>query len=151
MNLELTSAEYRLLLDIVSIADWIMHAHDEDEREDTAAHRELFQKIYAQAQDAGCEDLVAYDEELGGYFETDQFEDESPVMELIEEYDEDNFWDELASRMAQRDAVREVGEERLRSMSGTQRAKLIAGIEAEWNAELDEFGLERLEVMEQEF
>jgi hypothetical protein len=149
MQLQLTPDEYRLLLDTVSIADWVMHAHDEEDREDTAEHRALFQKIYAQAAEAGCGDLVAHDEELGGYYETERFEAESPVQALIEEYDEDSFWDELASRLAWRDAAREEGEERLDAMGGRKRAVLLAKLEEEWSAELEEYGLERLDVVEE--
>lgn len=150
MQIELTPDEYRLLLDTIYIADWVMHAHDDGEREETAEHRDLFQKIYAQADEAGCGELIVYDDELEGYFETELFEEESAAPELIEEYDEESFWSELANRLAWRDATREVGEVKLDAMSGEQRVELLTDLEEEWTAELEEFGLERFEVVEEE-
>jgi len=149
MQIELTSAEFRLLLDTVSIADWIMHARDEEEREDTADHRKLFQKILAHAPEAGCEELVFFDDELGEYFETEEFETRSPAMDLIDEYDEDGFWGELASRLAERDAIREVGEDAYYSLSDDGRIRLLAELEEDWSTELEDYGLDRLEVFEE--
>ncbi len=58
MNIEFSNAEYRVLLDAIEIADWILHAHTMDELEGRDHFRALFQKIFSKAKEANCEDLI---------------------------------------------------------------------------------------------
>lgn len=109
MKIDFTKKEYRLLLDLLSIADWVMSAHKTDPDERVTPYAALQQKIFSLAAEFGCDDLISYDESLAGYYPTVAFENESDDQIFIEEYDEDCFWDMLAGRLAQRDLVDELG------------------------------------------
>ncbi len=104
MKLELTQKEYRLLLDILHIAEWIMNSYVIDDRPETEKYRRLEQKILSYADEMGCKGVVDYDKELGGYFPTREIE-EGSAMDFIDEYNEDTFWEELVSHLAERDFI----------------------------------------------
>ena len=46
----------------------------------------LREKIYALAKSYGCEDLIEYDKDLDGYFETAYYEETSGVLNYIDSY-----------------------------------------------------------------
>jgi hypothetical protein len=107
MKIHFTKKEYRALLDIIQIADWVMHAHDIQEKHETAYYRELFQKFYSFAKEMGFEDLIEFAKENGEYYPTRKFEDESMADPLIQSFENKSFWDNLIDRLAERDALKE--------------------------------------------
>lgn len=56
---------------------------------------ELEQYILSFCKDFGMDDSVEYDEDLKMFFLSGEFLDGSGVEELIDEYNNDVFWDEL--------------------------------------------------------
>jgi len=75
MKIDITKKEYRTLLEILEIVDWVLHAHHPEERSETRKYREIEQKIFSYAKDMGFENLVSYDSQLKRYFYTRKFED----------------------------------------------------------------------------
>ena len=113
MKLELSKDEYRSLIDMIYIAEWVMNAHKIEKDPSTEKYAELEQRISSFADKMGYQDLIVYDEDLKRYFPTRKLED-GPARQYIEEYDNDSFWDELIERLIERDVLREIGEEKLR-------------------------------------
>ena len=62
------------------MADWILHAHDTEDRSDTKEYSDLFQKLMSYAKDMGCEDLVNFDKQQRNHAESFTFEEESPAL-----------------------------------------------------------------------
>ena len=58
MKINFTKREYRLLIDILEISEWVLNAHSNVEREDTKKYSELAQKIFSYAKEMGYEDLT---------------------------------------------------------------------------------------------
>ncbi|MCU7937693.1 MAG: hypothetical protein KZQ99_23065, partial [Candidatus Thiodiazotropha sp. (ex Dulcina madagascariensis)] len=77
--------EYRQLLDMVFLADWVASAHLED---DSSPYETLREKIYAHAKDFAFDDLIVYDKGMEQHCETARFEEQG-VMRLIMEYEAD--------------------------------------------------------------
>jgi len=63
MKINFTKSEYQILLDVIYMADWILHAHDTEDRSNTKEYSDLFQKLMSYAKDMGCEDLVDFDKQ----------------------------------------------------------------------------------------
>ncbi len=143
MKLELTEKEYRLLVEMLHIAEWIMNSYVSGDRPETENYRRLEQKILSYADEMGCKDVVDYDEKLGGYFPTREME-EGSTMDFIDEYDQYNFWEELISHLAERDLIAREGMERIRKMSREQRFKKLLGLEDKYRKEVGAHGLDRL-------
>jgi len=111
MKINITNKEYLILLDILYIADWIMHGFYTEDRVATKKYRDLEQKLFSLAKEFGADDLIKPDGKDGEFFATRKFEDESLALEYIEEYEEESFWDELIERLAERDLVHKYGPE----------------------------------------
>lgn len=62
------------------------------------------------------------------------------------EYEDYSFWDNLAHRLAKRDLLRKLGEERLRSMDIMECINAEYPIEDAYQKEFEEYGLERVKI-----
>ncbi|MDA2937986.1 hypothetical protein MYX75_06965 [Acidobacteria bacterium AH-259-A15] len=144
MKINITKKEYLTLLEILEIADWVLHAHHTEERSETRKYREIEQKILSYAKDMGFEDLVSYDSQVERYFPTRKFEDTSPGMEFVREFENDTFWEELVYRLVERDLIRQVGEERLLSMAIGERFEREEPLEKRYADEFYNHGLDNL-------
>jgi hypothetical protein len=108
MKIAFTQKEYARLLEMSYIATWVASAHDEDS---PAARRyaDLEQKLFALAKPLGCADYVDGDGENGEpIYPSRKLEEETPATKAIDDFEENVFWDELASRLAERDYTREL-------------------------------------------
>lgn len=144
MKIDFTKQEYRLLLDVVFIADWVLTSHDVEEPSDDDPYQMLFQKIYSYAAEMGFEHLVEAAPELNRYYPTKEYEDINEVFERIEDYDAMNFWEELIERLTDRDVYREVPEEERDGMDEQEFWKRASPYEQKYATEFEKHGIERL-------
>lgn len=150
MHIDITKEEYRDLLDLLHMADWVMHAHDTEEPLGTERYDRVIQKIYALAKDMGHGRLIKYDHKLKEYFPTREFEDNTGSWEFIEDFTEETFWDELIHRLTDRDVARKVGGyEHMDKLNMTERFAHEGPIAERYSKEFEENGLDRLEIVEQ--
>lgn len=149
MKIELTKKEYRAILDLIFIGDWVVNAYKplDDSGDDVAIHRKAVQKIYSKAKEFGFESLIRYSKETDEYVETSDFED-SNVFERISEFEENMFWEKLILMFAQRDAIIETGPEKMMSLSMDERIKVVSKYEEKWTEEIENNGITRLDVKE---
>ncbi len=148
MNIDFTKEEYLKLLEMLQIADWVLHAHRAEEPEETKPYRELEQKILSHARDFDSEDLVEYSGAQDRYFPTRKLEESGPAMEFIGDFEEDTFWSQLVKHLSERDVRREVGED---SVEALDRGELWDRLDAYESRYWDEFqthGIERIEIVE---
>ena len=143
MKINYTKKEYRLLLDMVEIAEWVLNAHKTASSDEIKKYSDLYQKILSYAKDMGYENLINYDKNLDGYYATFEYE-ESVHMRYIEEFEDDVFWDALPHRLAMRDLVKQVGEKKYTEMEFEERATKLVEIESIYSKELEDNGIENL-------
>ena len=149
MNIEISTEEYRDLLDILHIADVIIFGHRKNEDKRTERHRALIQKIYALAQGEGLDQLISYNESVNKYIPTDDFERNALPHVLIGEFGDHLFWDELISRLSVRDAAQIAGGiDRLNAMNDSDRQALEGSIRQRYIEELSANGVANLTVIE---
>ena len=144
MKINFTKSEYRILLDVIYISDWILHAHYTEDRNDTKEYSGLFQKLMSYAKDMGCEDLVDFDKQQKNYAESFLFEEESPAPGYIEEFEDDSFWSELISRLARRDALIELKVDNPEDIDTETLYTAIFKAEEKWSKEFETYGLDRI-------
>ncbi len=86
MTIELSSDQYRKLIKMVYIAEWVVNSHksSEDEYEFT----DIEQHIYSFFNEFGCDDLIEYDEEHDMFFPLSDMDDQ--LMHYIDEFLETN-------------------------------------------------------------
>ena len=98
MNIELTSKEYRLLLDMVYIGNWILNSTRTDDRIED--YDLLQEKLFAKAPANGMRSLVVSWQ--GHIFPSRAYED-GGIHEAIADYEDAVFYDILAEELARRD------------------------------------------------
>ncbi len=69
MKINITKKDYRLLLDILSIATWVMNSHKIEPDPKSIPYEELEQKFLSYAKQFGYGHLVMYNQKmvLGGF------------------------------------------------------------------------------------
>lgn len=145
MKINITKKQYKTLIKLIHLGTWMANAHRTDDR--IEEFDELEQYILSFCKDFGMDDSVEYAEDLKMFFLTGEFLDESGVEELIDEYDNDTFWEELIHRMAERDLIEKYGEDTVRKMELEER------LDKEWpflnvyEEEFDENGLKNLRLI----
>jgi hypothetical protein len=148
MKIEISKKEYRTLLDVFHIADWVLHAYKAEEGPETEEFRLLEQKILSLAGDMGFGHLVEYDAELKKYFPTREYEETSSVMDAIVDYDNECFWEELTERLATRDLIRQEGKDKVMTMDFEERLVKMETSRGKYEEEFERQGLNRLEIKE---
>ena len=102
MNIELSDKEFRRLLDLVYIGNWILNsARGEDRFED---YDLLQEKFFAICAKNGMRKLV--ETYMGHYFPSRAYE-EGGIHEAIADYEDAVFFDILAEELARRDMIEE--------------------------------------------
>lgn len=146
MQIELSKAEYRTLLGVLEIANWVLFAHCSDTPSDRKEYHDFEQKILGHAESFGFGNLIEYDRRVKEYFPTAEHDENSPVRPFIDEFEDRTFWDELVDRLATRDMVRTLGEKKVQAMDARERFMTHQDYGARYSEEFQEHGLERLEI-----
>jgi hypothetical protein len=145
MKIEITKEEYRNLLDLLYIADWVLIAHKTGDDPRTKPYDDIIQKLYSRAREAGYERLIGHDPQTRDHFTTREFEEASKALVFIDEFVDDSFWDELIIRLAERDAAQQAGGyEQLGLLSAEDQHALRAPIEEKYSEELNSHGIDHL-------
>ena len=98
MNIELTEKEYRRLLDMVYIGNWILNsARGEDRFED---YDKVEEKLFALAPSQGMKSLVQF---WRGHIYPSQAFADGGIHEAIADYEDAVFFNILAEELARRD------------------------------------------------
>ena len=98
MNIELTEKEFRRLLDMVYIGNWILNSTRENDRIED--YDQVESKIFAQCAKAGMHSL--YEIQDGEVYPSAAFED-GGIHEAIIDYEDTVFFEILAEELARRD------------------------------------------------
>lgn len=146
MDISLTKKEYRLLLDIFAITDWVMNAHRAEDDPRTKPYHKLEQKILSYAKDVGFEKLIDYDEDLKEYVSTLDYEELKTDRQFIDEFEEEVFWDHLIMRLAVRDHINEKGLSTVRKMDPMDRMIEEDRYVEKYEKEFVEHGLDNIRI-----
>jgi hypothetical protein len=151
MKIDITTEEYRDLLDLLYMANWVLHAHKTEEDHRTKPYDTVIQKIYSSARAAGFGPLIKYDPHDRRYYPTPEFEDSTKAVGFVDEFVDDSFWDELVFRLAERDVAHRVGGyDQLRLLGPDDRTALLTPAEERYSDEFYRNGLDHL-VLAEEF
>ena len=106
-------------------------------------YKKVEQKILSFAKQYDCEDLIEYDNNFKEYYPTKAYED-GEYRKLIEKYDNDTFWDELADRLSLQNLIEEVGEEKYKKMDPKERLIRYGKFEEKYHEEFKNNGLKNI-------
>tara|TARA_B100000614_G_C14527747_1_gene485210 strand:- start:525 stop:974 length:450 start_codon:yes stop_codon:yes gene_type:complete len=146
MKINITKKEYRLLLDVFSIATWVMNSHKYEPDPKSEPYETLEQKFLAFAKEFGFKNLVEYDKKMGKYYHTAEYEESESDMQFIDEFEDDSFWEKLGSNLAKRDLINEIGLDEFKKMESLERFRKIDEIAEKYYDEFDKNGIKNIVV-----
>ena len=103
MKIDITKQEYRNLLDLIYLGEWMLGANDSNNSGVGEGHAAVVQKIFSLAAEMGCATLIERSKESGEFFPTREYDENTPVRDHIDAYDEECFWSQLIHRLTDRD------------------------------------------------
>jgi len=102
MQIELSNAQFRALIKLVYLGEWMVNgASPQDVPDDTL--QAAADALYAYGPKFDAQDWVKYCDECGAYHPNEAMED--ATLPLIDKYDEETFWDVLSHHLAYRDLM----------------------------------------------
>jgi hypothetical protein len=89
MNIELNKDQYRKLIQLVYIGEWVVNSYKENQED--YRFTDIEQYIYTFYKQFGCSDLIEFDEETDMFLPTADMDEK--MLEYIDEYLESNKGD----------------------------------------------------------
>ena len=133
MTIELTEKEFRRLLDLVYVGDWILNsARGEDRFED---YDMLQEKLFALCPQVGMHSLM---QTWQGRVSPSRAYEEGGIHEAIADYEDAVFFDILAEELARRDMEGE-------GVDANDETELMSRME-EYYSEFEQHGIDNLTV-----
>ena len=146
MLLNISKDEYRLLVEMLQVADYVMHAHDLEPSEKTEDYRALRKKIFSNYKKMGLEGLFKYSEEHKDYIETEESLSDSRHMALLENFVETEFWAQLSQRLAMRDLMESMDDDEVDKTDPSEFMEKVGEAGAQYDEEFEAHGLDRLAI-----
>jgi hypothetical protein len=146
MKIDFTKKQYETLLKLVYLGNWMINAIRTDDR--VKKYEEFEQHIFSFAEEFGLEKYIEFDEESGQFFPTNELEFGTDIEKYRQEYDDNNFWEDLHYRLVERDFVRKYSRAAIEKMDYEERIEKDHEFHEKYGKELEEHGIERLEIRE---
>jgi len=140
MKIDLTRDQYRDLLALAYLGEWMANAYHKDRKRFLLDKTQ--QLVYGLAADNGCGDWIARDPKEKLLVPTAAMD--KALASFIDLYDENVFWDQLADRLAERDLTRERGHDAVHEMKDVAYDEALAPHLERWWDEIDQNGIDRL-------
>jgi hypothetical protein len=140
MNIPITPEDYRKLIELAYLGEWLVNAQHDTDFQDDQAGRALQSLLSAAPVDG-----VDRDAETGDYFLKADWV-EQLYDSYILDYDDHVFWDELTERLAQRDLAKKRGVSP-DDINRDDDLLELRPLEERYRRELEENGVERLDIV----
>ena len=141
MEIKLTKAQYQTLLKMVFLGNWLINA---PRIEPVKEFDEMEEYIFSHAEQFGVSNEIEKDESTGKIVPSETFEDS--LSPYIDEYNQDNMWQELISALAHRDLVEEVGEDNIKEMAPDTFSEKLGELQDKYEKEFTENGILNLRI-----
>jgi len=150
-DLKINQLEYRVLLEMVNLATYVAQYHNRSGRDDwLQTFDALSEKVLGCAEAMGCSDLVEPDPESGMLMPVEDYEAESFYKECLDDMIEQCFWEDLVSRLTDRDLARSCPPGQWDSLSEAERARRRKERDEQYWHEFETRGIDSLEVINRE-
>lgn len=139
MEIKLTKKQYQTLAKTVILGNWLANA---SRTEPLKEFDDIQDYILSYAVQFGFSDLIEEEKDTGAVHPTQEFEDS--LSPFIDEYNQDNFWEELIYGLAYRDLRDELGDD---EFSNIERDKLLDKLQPymqKYAAEFEDNGIANL-------
>ncbi len=145
VEIKFTKEQYEDLIKLAYLGNWMINAirtHDRIDR-----YEDLEQYIFSFAKKAGLDRYVHFDSESKKSYPSKELEQAKDIEGYINDYDNENFWDELIDRLARRDFIQKYGEDAIRKMTRKERFEKEHPFIEKYDEEFEKNGIENLQIV----
>lgn len=148
MKINFTKKQFDALMKMIYVGNWTINGvrSGREGDEHLEEYDDLQNYICSFAKEFGLEKFV--DEIDDKFYPSRELED-GEARELIDHYDEDIFWTEIADRLAMRDFYRTYGTDAISQMSTHERIEKDHPFLEKYWKEIEEHGIDRLEICDE--
>lgn len=147
MKIHLTKKEYRLLLEMLAMAEWVMESRPIKSADECKEHSLVAQKILSYGKDFRCEDLIEHDKVGQKYYQNILEDDDSTVVRIVGEYEKEVFWDALTENLARRDLLFSMGSADFAKLDPMERFNAILDESEKYHEEFENYGIRNLHIV----
>ncbi len=146
MKINFTKKQYEVLLKIVYLGNWLANAIRGGQGGPLRIKKfdELEKYIFSFAKDFGLKKYV--DIEGDEIYPSRELEDDKDTWDLIDDYNKENFWEDLVYKLARRDLVEKYGIETVRKMDTKELIEKEHPFLEKYYDEIDKYGIQRLKI-----
>ena len=145
MKINLTKKEYRTLVEMIYLSDWVVSAHEIERDNIDKAHVELRKKLLSHYKEMQMEDMIEYSAQDDDYYETNDY-DQYIHEKFIDKYNENIFWEELIDKLAVRDVINNIGMEKYLKLDMLERMHKIGNEKEKYGIEFEKHELNRVRI-----
>jgi len=143
MKIEFTQKQYEALLKTVYLGSWMASSTKEKPEKE---YEEIEQYILSFAKDFSMEKFVGFDKKMNSYYPTEDFENSTDVVQLIDAYDEYQVWETLVLSLSHRDMVKTYGRKKVEQMPEDELLEKEYPLIQKYEEEFREHGFDNLYV-----
>lgn len=143
MKINFTKNEYRILIEMLSIADRVVHSYSFGEEAISRKHNELRNKVFSYFKEFDAGDLIESGNEPDHFYEKDEYL-ERVHKNFMDPFEENFFWDELTHRLAVRDVINKIGKENYANLDMLERARKVEKAKESYYKEFDQNDLKNV-------
>ncbi|MCU0782283.1 MAG: hypothetical protein MUF04_14455 [Akkermansiaceae bacterium] len=148
MHLRFSDQEFATLVEMVSLASLVASWNQRETADGgISAYEDLEHKILERAGHAGMGGWIEFDEERQRLRLRQEVEERLFCHECYDEFRNENFWEELVIRLADRDLVRMIGPEAWEQLTEDERRARTEAWEKRYWEEFSQHGIDRVVVM----
>jgi|GEM_PF-328198 len=143
-----TRQQFLTLLKAVYLGSWMVNScRETDYNKD---FEELESYVFTHAPKFGYDKytLASYDDSGGSCSPSQDFEDDEKIHEYSDYYDNEIFWEELVRKLALRDVHKKYPKGKSKTLTKEQFFTELLDCESKWSKELEDHGVDRLEICE---
>jgi hypothetical protein len=146
MKINFTKKQFETLLKIVYLGNWLANAIRGGQGGPPRIKKfdELEKYIFSFAKDFGLEKYIHIERDK--IYPSIKLEEDEEIQGCIDDYNDENFWEDLVYKLARRDLLEKYGEETVRKMDFKERIEKEHPFLEKYYDEIGEHGLMRLKV-----
>lgn len=131
---------------LVYLGNWLANANRTSDA--VKEYEEMEDYIFSFAPKFGLEKYMSNEPDDGErFFPTRDFEEETDVQDLIEDYDNETFWDEAVDRFGERDFFKKYSKEKIEKMDRDERFVKRMECQEKYEDEFEENGIDNFEII----
>jgi hypothetical protein len=148
MHIRFTEQELTVLVEMLSLAVSVASWNQKETADQRLSDYEEFEsRMLEKAAHHGLGHMIEFDEETRRFRVKPEAEEKLFSHECYEEFRNENFWDEMTVRLADRDLMKSVGVAVWEAMSEEDRRARTVNMERRYWEEFAKNGMDRVVVM----